>query len=199
MKLRKFFIIFLTYLQLIFNFQVKAGDSAARTQLLKLQCGFEKSLPKVCCQSSIGATETPRIFVNSGNVPTSTQSSGTNLNVLTPTRNKSDVPTPTKTSGIVGLRENKDSDTKTDPTPFTTSTTTTVSTNRPCDSLSTEQHPRPGLQFSGSSRIRISVVSGRHNQGHCCVIVSISRSGAAQMGSTEGLHNYAKKCDSSKN
>jgi len=111
-------------------FKVKAGDSAARTQLLKLQCGFEKSLPKVCCQSSIGATESPRIFVNSGNVPTSTQSSGTNLNVLTPTRNKSEVPTPSKTSGtsIVGLRENKDSDTKTDPTPFTTSTTTTVST-----------------------------------------------------------------------
>jgi len=113
-------------------FKVKAGDSAARTQLLKLQCGFEKSLPKVCCQSSFGATEAPRIFVNSGSVPTPTQSSGTNLNVLTPTRNKNDVSNPTKTSGtnIIGLRENKDddSDNKTDPTPFTTSTTTTVTT-----------------------------------------------------------------------
>ena len=27
--------------------QVKAGDPAARSQLLRSQCGFEKSLPKV--------------------------------------------------------------------------------------------------------------------------------------------------------
>merc|ERR1719495_25161 len=34
-------------------FKVKAGDPAARSQLLRSQCGFEKSLPKVCCPRDV--------------------------------------------------------------------------------------------------------------------------------------------------
>jgi len=39
-------------------FKVKSGDLDARSKLLELQCGFEKSLPKVCCQKN-QATEAP--------------------------------------------------------------------------------------------------------------------------------------------
>merc|ERR1712183_473470 len=35
-------------LKLVFK-KVKAGDPGARQELLQSQCGFEKSLPKVCC------------------------------------------------------------------------------------------------------------------------------------------------------
>jgi len=42
-------------------FKVKSGDLDARSKLLELQCGFEKSLPKVCCQKN-QATEAPRVF-----------------------------------------------------------------------------------------------------------------------------------------
>merc|ERR1719461_1970176 len=30
-------------------FQVKAGDTVAKKKLIQSQCGFEGSLPKVCC------------------------------------------------------------------------------------------------------------------------------------------------------
>jgi len=52
-------------------FKVKSGDPEARVQLLKSQCGFEKSLPKVCCDRGkpVDATEKPRIFQNSNTVP----------------------------------------------------------------------------------------------------------------------------------
>merc|ERR1711963_1238668 len=88
-------------------FKVKAGDFEARSQLLKLQCGFEKSLPKVCCKRNIGATEAPRIFVNSGSVQ----------------RPSNKLPGAKKKNILVD-----DSDIRTDPTPFTTSTTTTSTT-----------------------------------------------------------------------
>merc|ERR1719229_1439238 len=44
--------------------KVKAGDAAARVQLQELECGFERSLPKVCCRRS-GDTETRRVFPSS--------------------------------------------------------------------------------------------------------------------------------------
>merc|ERR1712198_477093 len=62
-------------------FKVKSGDLDARSKLLELQCGFEKSLPKVCCQKN-QATEAPRVF-NSGTVssiPTSEKPKIRNFN-----------------------------------------------------------------------------------------------------------------------
>merc|ERR1719229_1530355 len=44
--------------------KVKAGDATARAQLQELECGFERSLPKVCCRRS-GDTETRRVFPSS--------------------------------------------------------------------------------------------------------------------------------------
>jgi len=97
-------------------FKVKAGDFAARSQLLKLQCGFEKSLPKVCCKRSFGATEAPRIFVNSGSVQ----------------RPSNKLPGAKKKNILVD-----DSDIRTDPTPFTTSTTTMTTTTSTTTSATT--------------------------------------------------------------
>merc|ERR1712226_1509187 len=53
-------------------FKVKAGDPGAREELLQAQCGFEKSLPKVCCGGGGGeASDRPRIFPDSVTVPSS--------------------------------------------------------------------------------------------------------------------------------
>merc|ERR1719204_734502 len=58
-------------------FKVKAGDPAARSQLLRSQCGFEKSLPKVCCPRAVPESSTgrPRIFQNSNTLPASVTTS----------------------------------------------------------------------------------------------------------------------------
>jgi len=60
-------------------FKVKAGDPAARSQLLRSQCGFEKSLPKVCCPRSVPESSTgrPRIFQNSNFSSLNSDSCGT--------------------------------------------------------------------------------------------------------------------------
>jgi len=52
-------------LKLVFQvLQVKAGSQQAKRQLLSNQCGFEKTLPKVCCDRNAEITEKPRIFSN---------------------------------------------------------------------------------------------------------------------------------------
>ena len=55
------------------SLQVKAGDLAAERQLITSQCGFEKSLPKVCCDTRGDKTEKPRVFSNTQTIkPVST-------------------------------------------------------------------------------------------------------------------------------
>jgi len=52
-------------LRLVFQvLQVKAGSQQAKRELLSNQCGFEKTLPKVCCDRGADITEKPRIFPN---------------------------------------------------------------------------------------------------------------------------------------
>ena len=41
---------------------MKAGSQQAKRELLSNQCGFEKTLPKVCCDRKEEITEKPRIF-----------------------------------------------------------------------------------------------------------------------------------------
>merc|ERR1711971_1050287 len=87
-------------------FKVKAGDSGARSQLLSLQCGFEKSLPKVCCLKN-GPTEAPRIFVNSQTVPSNLP---TGSSVLTPPFTTST--TSFKTADDVGVTTTEKAETR---------------------------------------------------------------------------------------
>lgn len=49
-------------------FQVKSGDQAAKNKLFANQCGFEKALPKVCCDRNGENTEKARISVNTQTV-----------------------------------------------------------------------------------------------------------------------------------
>jgi len=46
-------------------FKVKAGSQDAKRHLLARQCGFERNLPKVCCDRNSDRQESPRIFSNS--------------------------------------------------------------------------------------------------------------------------------------
>ena len=38
---------------------MKSGDHAAKKEVMASQCGFERSLPKVCCHRSIDVQERP--------------------------------------------------------------------------------------------------------------------------------------------
>jgi len=40
--------------------QMKSGNHAARRKVISSQCGFEKSLPKVCCPGLVAKTEKPK-------------------------------------------------------------------------------------------------------------------------------------------
>eukprot|EP00092_Neocalanus_flemingeri_P038358 GFUD01041761.1.p1 GENE.GFUD01041761.1~~GFUD01041761.1.p1 ORF type:complete len:414 (-),score=82.69 GFUD01041761.1:50-1291(-) len=83
-------------------FQVKAGDPEAKKQLLTNHCGFENSLPKVCCDRKGDITEKPRIFPNS--------------QTIIPKSAVTSVPIPSSTTPSTTTQET---------TPFTTKTTTT--------------------------------------------------------------------------
>merc|ERR1712183_1032505 len=105
-------------LKLVFK-KVKAGDPGARQELLQSQCGFEKSLPKVCCGGAGGATDRPRIFQNSNTVPasltTSTNTDPTPFTTSTTTTTTTTTPTTITVTTI------------TTTTTTTTATTTTIS------------------------------------------------------------------------
>eukprot|EP00092_Neocalanus_flemingeri_P094562 GFUD01120258.1.p1 GENE.GFUD01120258.1~~GFUD01120258.1.p1 ORF type:complete len:425 (+),score=86.26 GFUD01120258.1:209-1483(+) len=87
-------------------FQVKAGDPEAKKQLLTNHCGFENSLPKVCCDRKGDITEKPRIFPNS--------------QTIRPKSAVTSVPIPSSTTPST-----TPSTTTQETTPFTTQTTTT--------------------------------------------------------------------------
>jgi len=126
-------------------FKVKSGDLDARSKLLELQCGFEKSLPKVCCQKN-QATEAPRVF-NSGTVssiPTSEKPKIRNFN--------SDVNATTPFTTPTPIEEVEEE--------TTTSTTTKSSveeftTDSPKEDFSKLNHPECGVRTSLSFRITL--------------------------------------------
>jgi len=98
--------------------KVKSGDLAAREKLLKSTCGFEKSLPKVCCgeTGTTGTTDRPRIFQNSNTVPTRTRA-----------QTKAD-PSPFTTTASTTASTTTTTTTKTTTTITTITTTTDINT-----------------------------------------------------------------------
>jgi len=100
--------------------EVKSGSSKAKRQLLSSQCGFERTLPKVCCDVESKVTERPRIFVDSGRERSP---------LLSPKRNKENSSTTESSTVIAASKITPRASTSTletrpssnrDPPPFTT-------------------------------------------------------------------------------
>ena len=118
---------------------MKSGDPQAKRKLLSNQCGFEKSLPKVCCDRNGDITEKPRIFSNSQTVkPTVSVSTS--------------VPKTTKIKQT--FRPSSTSKTTQETTPFTTRRRT-PSTSLPIFSSRTISKPKKDFSSLNSPKCGI--------------------------------------------